>query len=64
MFTSVAVSVDALDIEEQQEKAEADKGGYCTTQQESITALTMDHLQEEIHAINTGEQYGYRTSLY
>ena len=47
VFTCVAVSVDVLDIEEQQEQAEADEGCYCATQQEGIAALTVDDLQEK-----------------
>lgn len=47
--TCVAVSVDVLDVEEQQEQAQADEWCYCAAQQESVTALTVDHLQEEIH---------------
>lgn len=43
--TCVAFPVDMLDIEEQQEQAEADDGCHCTAQQEGVTALTVDHLQ-------------------
>lgn len=48
-LTYVLPSVDVMYIQKQQEEAESDAGRYGTAQQEGITALTVDHLQEDSH---------------
>lgn len=49
VFTISVVSVEVLDVEKQQKQAETDEWRYCAAQQESVAAMIVYYLRNEIN---------------